>query len=129
MPVIGRIRGACERIVEEHLFNRVIQRHESKINVGCMESVAVVTVEQYKKVHMIWRECSNIIEAHAKPRSGPIRVPPPDVLKSGVNDLSECIEDVQTVRNSNAKAPVAPAQVIVSETAKGKDASTVPPKG
>jgi hypothetical protein len=127
MPVIGRIRGACERIVEEHLFNKVIQRHDSRINIGCMESVAVVTVEQYKTVHMIWRECSNIIEAHAKPRSSPVHVPPPDMLKSWVNDLSELIEAVQTVRNSIAKAPVASAQVIASATAKGKDASTIPP--
>lgn len=102
MPVVDRVRGACERIIEEHLLNNVVRRHDSKISVGHMESVAVVTVENYKSVHGIWRDTSNIIEAHAKPRSGPVSVPSPDDIKKWVSILEGVIEAVRTARKSAA---------------------------
>ncbi len=123
MPVIGRIRGACERIIEEHLLNNVIRRHDSKISVGYMELVAVVTIEQYKTVHATWRDCSNIIEAHAKPRSSPINIPTPDALKKWVDDLEALIEAVKAARKGLPAVPGTSAPAIAPAMVEGKDAS------
>lgn len=64
MPVVGRVRGACERIIEQHLLNGVIKRHDSRIDVKNTPSLAAVTVDQWKTVYAIWKECSNIIYEH-----------------------------------------------------------------
>src|SRR5207248_1226215 len=81
MPVIDRIRGACERIIEQHLLNGVIHRHDSRIDVRVTPTIAAVTTDHWKTVHAIWKACSRIIEAHATPLSGPVNVPAPDELK------------------------------------------------
>lgn len=100
IPVVSRVRGACERIIEEHLLNNVIRRHDSKISVGHMEAVSVVTLDQYKTVHRIWRDCSNIIDAHATSRSGPVNVPLPNDIKNWVSTLETVIEKVKTARKA-----------------------------
>jgi hypothetical protein len=112
MPVIGKLRGACERVIEETLLNGVVRRHDSRIKVGYLESVAIVTAEQFKAVYVIWRDCSNVIEAHAKPRSGPVNVPEPKVLDKWVGDLETLIEAVRIARKRVAvsPAPIVPAK-------------------
>jgi predicted methyltransferase len=115
MPVVSRIRGACERIIELHLLDGVIKRHDSRIDVRRSPSIAVVTVEQWKAVHSIWKDCSNIIEAHSKSLSGPVNIPTPDQLKRWIQDLEGTIEDVQRARADRGGAPLAePAQVSAS---------------
>lgn len=107
MPVIGRIRGACERIIEQKLLNRVIQRHDSRIDVKNTPSLAAVTTEQWKAVHAIWKECSNIIEAHAPPQSSPVNVPTPDRLKTWMQELQNTVDAVKQARDP-ASAPTVP---------------------
>jgi ABC-type transport system involved in cytochrome c biogenesis ATPase subunit len=113
LPVVDRFRGACERVIEECLLNNVVRRHESQIKVGNIEAIAVVSGEQYKVVRSIWRECSNIIEAHAKPRSGPTNVPLPADMKKWVQSLESVIEEVRVARNGGHGAGVAEATPAV----------------
>ncbi|MGA2441459.1 MAG: AAA family ATPase, partial [Tepidisphaeraceae bacterium] len=117
LPVVDRVRAACERIIEEHLLNNVIRRHDSKITVGHMEAVAVVTLENYKAVHAIWRDSSNIIEAHAKPRSKPVGVPPPDDIKKWISTLEAVIESVRTARKPVAAPFITTAKPDGARTA------------
>lgn len=100
MPVIGRFRGACERIIEQNLINKVVQRHDSKMNVGNAPSIANVTASQWNTVCNIWKTCSNIIEAHAAPLSGPRNMPTPDDMKKWLNELEEVVEAVEKSRKS-----------------------------
>ncbi len=65
MPVIGRIRGACERIIEQHLLNGVIHRHDSRIDVKKTPTVDAVTTDHWKAVHAIWTACSTISDTVA----------------------------------------------------------------
>lgn len=104
MPVVGRIRGACERIIEQHLLNGVIKRHDSRIDVRNTPSLAAVTADQWKAVHAIWKDCSNIIEAHATPLSGPVNVPIPDRLKEWMKVLESTVEAVQNARKAGSGA-------------------------
>lgn len=106
MPVVGRIRGACERIIEQHMLNGVIKRHDSRIDVKNAPSLAAVTADQWKTVHAIWKECSNIIEAHATPLSGPVNMPTPDQLKQWMKDLEKTVEDVKKARESGGAAAI-----------------------
>ncbi|KAA0217040.1 MAG: hypothetical protein DYG94_01940 [Leptolyngbya sp. PLA3] len=101
MPVVGRIRGACERIIEQHMLNGVIKRHDSRIDVKNTPSLAAVTVDQWKAVHAIWKECSNIIEGHATPLSGPVNVPTPEKLKGWIKVLEDTVEAVRTARSAS----------------------------
>lgn len=121
MPVVARVRGACERIIEEHLLNNVVRRHDSKISVGHIESVAIVTIEQYKLVHAIWRECSNIIEAHATPRSAPVNLPSPDAIKKWVEDLDGLIQAVKAARKGVVTQSGAPSTTPSSPMPEPKD--------
>lgn len=119
MPVIGRMRGACERIIEQYLLNKAIQRHDSKISVGYIPSIAVVTSAQWNVVHDVWKACSNIIEAHAKPLSGPVNIPAPDQLKTWMEDLAKTVEDVKKARKSGGGTAIAehtPAPASASRT-------------
>lgn len=106
MPVIGRIRGACERIIEQHLLNGSVKRHDSKISVGYTPSIAVVTAAQWNAVHAVWKGCSNIIESHATPLSGPVNVPTPDELKKWLKELEETVVAVRKAREPSGAASV-----------------------
>lgn len=108
MPVIGRIRGACERIIEQYLLNGVVKRHDSRIDVKSTPSIAAVTADQWKAVHTIWKECSNIIEAHSTPLSGPVNVPHPDQLKVWMEALKATVEAVDQTRRSGGAAANTP---------------------
>lgn len=102
MPVVSRVRGACERIIEQYLLNGVIKRHDSRIDVRNTPSLAAVTADQWKAVHAIWKDCSNIIEAHAPPQSGPRNIPDPIKLNLWVTDLANIVEEVKAARQPNA---------------------------
>lgn len=102
MPVVDRIRGACERIIEEKLVNGVLKRHDSRINVKNAPTIAVVTAEQWKAVHQVWKECSNITEAHAPPFSGPRNVPEPARLKEWIERLGNTVDEVGRARGGGA---------------------------
>lgn len=104
MPVVGRIRGACERLIEQHLLSGVIKRHDSRIDVKNSPSIAAVTGDQWKTVYAIWKKCSNIVEAHAKPSSGPVNIPTPSQLKSWMQDLDRTVEDVKRARETEGGA-------------------------
>lgn len=116
MPVVGRVRGACERIIEQHLLNGVIKRHDSRFDVKNTPSLAAVSADQWKAVHAIWKECSNIIEAHATPLSGPVNIPDPATLKKWMQDLESTVEAVKKARESGGGAAITepkPASVPV----------------
>jgi len=45
LQLCSMLRAAAERVVEEELFAIVVRRHESRIQVGRLESVAAVEPE------------------------------------------------------------------------------------
>jgi hypothetical protein len=117
MPIVGRLRGACERIIEQHMLHGVIKRHDSRIDVKNTPSLAAVTAEQWKAVHAIWKDCSNIIEAHATPLSGPANLPTPDELKRWMQGLENTVEAVKRTRAACGGALTTepkPAPAVVS---------------
>lgn len=99
MPVVERIRGACERIIEQHLLNGAVKRHDSKISVGYTPAIAAVTAAHWNAVHGVWKACSNLIEGHAAPLSGPRNIPTPDKLKEWMKELEDTVEAVKTARS------------------------------
>lgn len=101
MPVLGRIRGFCERIIELHFLNGALRRHDSKITVGKTPSIAAVTKDDWTTVYNIWKACSNLIEGHAAPLSGPRNMPTPDELKDWITTLENT---AKTVKDARAKS-------------------------
>ena len=118
MPVVGRVRGACERIIEQHMLNGVIKRHDSRIDVKNTPSLAAVTADQWKVVRAIWKDCSNIIEAHATPLSGPVNIPTPDHMKEWMKALEVTVEDVKKARESGGSASVSEPKPATSPVAR-----------
>jgi hypothetical protein len=99
MPVVGRLRGACERIVEEILMNGTVKRHDSQLHIKNSPQIAAVTAEQWRAVYAIHRECSNSDESHAKTVSGPVNVPTPEQFKTWMTQLEATVEDVKKTRD------------------------------
>ncbi|MCU0688965.1 MAG: AAA family ATPase, partial [Phycisphaerales bacterium] len=106
IPVVGRLRSACERVVEEVLLNETVKRHDSQLHIKQSPQIAAVTADQWKAVYAIHRECSNSDESHAKPVSGPVNVPTPDKLKEWMQVLEKTVEDVRKARESTRGTPI-----------------------
>jgi hypothetical protein len=100
-PVIERMRGACERIIEMHFLNGAVKRHDSKISVGYTVSISAVTREDWTSVHRIWKALSNLIEGHAAPLSAPRNIPEPDQLKAWLQELTGMVDEVSKRREAD----------------------------
>lgn len=119
MPVVERIRGACERIIEQHLLNGAVKRHDSKISVGYTPGIAAVTAAHWNAVHGVWKTCSNLIEGHAAPLSGPRNVPTPDKLKEWMEDLAKAVEEVKRTRESTGGSAIAETKPAPAHAPRG----------
>jgi energy-coupling factor transporter ATP-binding protein EcfA2 len=96
--VCDLIRTAAERIVEEELFNHVLRRHESRIQIGRLESVGAVEAEDYKAVHAVWKACSEVIPGHSSSRAKLPEVPDPTKIKEHVDGLERVVTAVKQRR-------------------------------
>ena len=105
LEVCTMIRAAAERAIEEELFNHVLRRHESRIQVGRLESVGAVEPGDYKAIHTVWKTCSEVIPAHSSSRAKPSNPPDPAALKELVDTLERVVEAVKK-RRTGAEAPV-----------------------
>lgn len=107
--MVGRIRGACERIIEEKLFNGVIKLHDSRIGVKEAPSLDAVQKSHWECVHAIWKACPGIIESQSNPSSGALRMPEPKTLKEWHSELEQVVDEVTSARNpAKAAAPTPP---------------------
>jgi energy-coupling factor transporter ATP-binding protein EcfA2 len=92
------VRAASERVVEEELFNHVLHRHESRVQVGRLESVGAVDGADYRAVHSVWKACSDVVPSHASSRAKPAEVPAPEKLKELVDTLEQVVLRVKARR-------------------------------
>jgi hypothetical protein len=103
--VCDQIRAAAERVVEEELFNHVLRRHESRIQVGRLESVGAVEPADYNAVHGVWKACSEVTPAHSSSRAKQSEVPDPAKLKEYVDVLEQVVGAVKQRRQGAGAAP------------------------
>jgi hypothetical protein len=99
--VCDLIRAATERVVEEELFNHVLRRHESRVQVGRLESVGAVEPADYKAIHAIWKACSEVIPSHSSSRAKPPEIPDPAKLKEYVDTLERVVKAVKLRRQGS----------------------------
>jgi hypothetical protein len=105
LEVCTMIRSAAERAIEEELFNHVLRRHESRIQVGRLESVGAVEPADYKAIQTVWKTCSDVIPAHSSSRARPSNPPDPAALQELVETLERVVEGVKK-RRQGGEAPI-----------------------
>jgi hypothetical protein len=103
------IRSAAERVIEEELFNHVLRRHESRIQVGKLESVSAVEPADYKAVFSVWKACSELTPSHSASRARQPAIPDPKALTEYVTTLEQTVLAVKGRRQAASKATSMPA--------------------
>ncbi len=114
--IIGRLRGACEALVEKPLLNDAVKRHDSQVLVSRTPGIAVVTKEHWEAIHVVWKACSNTTESHATPVSGPKNVPSPEEFNQFVSTIERVLDEVKSARElgkNPARVEAKPATIAV----------------
>jgi len=96
--IINRLRGACERLVEQTLLCGAVKRHDSQVFVSKTIGIAAVTKAHWSVVHEVWKACSNATDAHAAAFSGPKAVPTPEEFAKSLTAVEKVIEEVKKAR-------------------------------
>lgn len=112
--IINRLRGACERLIEQTLLRGAVKRHDSQIFVSRTPGIAAVTQAHWNVIHEVWKSCSNTTDSHAAAFSGPKRVPTPEEFAASVKAIEQVLDEVEKARTHATSPGVAELKTAVA---------------
>jgi len=107
------LRQCWERVVEEVLFNKVVERFDPEVNTKSLIEVSV-TDDDYVKIDHAISKCSNVVHDTAAAVNKPM--PPPKELRQDIESLDTFVREIRTrrkvIRSGREKQLNAPAPEI-----------------
>jgi len=104
----NRLRATIERVIEDVVFNRVVQRYRDWIRVNNLAGVVGFTEAEYEEIKRLYEKCHDVVNAHDP--SSVKNAPAPDANQLGqdIADLKAVVETIQARRKKvvNAGASV-----------------------
>lgn len=97
----GRMRATIERVVQDLIFNGVIQRYRDWVRVEKLRDVVGFEKSECDRITKLNNRCGGVIEGHdsASP------VPSAKELGEDINELKEIIAIIRDRRKRNQKTP------------------------
>lgn len=102
----GFFRATIERVIQDLVFNGVIQRYRDWIQVGNLEEVVGFESAEYKEIARLYKRCCDVVDAHDPASAKNAPVPSPQELDG---DLSALKVVIGLIRARRAKAKQVPA--------------------
>jgi energy-coupling factor transporter ATP-binding protein EcfA2 len=104
------LRATIERVIQDVVFNGVVQRYRDWIRVDRLADVAGVTGAEYKEISRLHKACSDVVDAHDPSSAKNASVPDAKQLGKDIEALKTVIEGIKARRKqgANTKAPAIP---------------------
>ena len=104
------LRATIERVIQDVVFNGVVQRYKGWIRVDRLADVAGFTGAEYKEISRLHKACSDVVDAHDPSSAKNASVPDAKQLGKDIEDLKTVIEGIKARRKqgANTKAPAIP---------------------
>jgi hypothetical protein len=104
----SRFRATLERVIQDVVFNGVIQRYRDWIRVDNLKGAVGFTELEFQEIDRLHKIACGVTEAHDRSSAKNSPVPGPDQLAKDIASLKTLIEDIKKRR----KTVVSQAQVV-----------------
>jgi len=92
------LRATIERVIQDVVFNGVVQRHRDWIKVNRLGEVVGFTEAEYKEILRLHETCCDIVDSHDPSSAKNSPVPSAKELGQDIADLKAFIEGVRSRR-------------------------------
>jgi len=101
------LRATIERVIQDVVFNGVVQRYRDWIRVDRLNDVAGVTEAEYKEIARLHKACCDVADAHDPSSAKNASIPSAKNLGKDIEDLKKIIEVIKERRKqeTNSKVP------------------------
>ena len=92
----SKLRATIERVIQDVVFNGVIQRYRDWIKVPKLEGVVGFTVDEFKEINRLYKACCDVVDSHdsASAKNAPV----PSANQYG-QDIVALKKIAETIRN------------------------------
>jgi recombinational DNA repair ATPase RecF len=97
------LRATIERVIQDVVFNGVVQRYRDWIKVPRLKDVVGFTEAEYKKVARLNKACCDVIDAHDPSSAKDTSVPSAKQLGRDIAALKAVVETIKIRRKSQNK--------------------------
>jgi hypothetical protein len=97
-----RLRATIERVVQDVVFNGVVQRYRDWIRLDKLDEVVGVTQVECSEMRRLHHSCDSIVDAHDPSSAKDAPVPTPAQLNKDITDLKTVIASILARRKTTA---------------------------
>ncbi|MFH1743063.1 MAG: hypothetical protein ABIH23_28995, partial [bacterium] len=94
----NRLRATIERVIQDVVFNGVVERYRDWIKVGKLDDVAGLTKNECSEIARLHKACCDVIDAHDPSSAKNAPVPNAAQLGEHIKSLKAVIEAIKARR-------------------------------
>lgn len=95
------LRATIERVIQDVVFNGVVQRYRDWIKVGQLSGVVGFSINEFKEIDRLHNACCGIVSAHDRPAAKDDSMPNPVQLGKDIADLKTVIDMIKARRRES----------------------------
>lgn len=96
------LRATIERIIQDVVFNGVVQRHRDWIRIDRLDDVVGFTEAEYKEIARLYKACCEVVISHDPSSAKNAPVPNANQLGKDIEDLKAVVEVIRARRKKRA---------------------------
>lgn len=105
----NHLRATIERVIQDVVFNGVIQRYQDWIKVSNLDDVAGLTTNECREIARLHKACCDVVDAHDPSSAKNAPVPDAQQLGKDIADLKVIVEGIR-IRRKQAASVNTPAK-------------------
>ena len=98
------LRATIERVIQDVVFNRVVQRYRDYICVRDLDGVVGLDKVEVAEIARLYDHCNDVVSAHDPSSARNVSVPDPDELAKDIQSLKTVIETIKARRQAASKS-------------------------
>ena len=96
------LRATIERIIQDVVFNRVVQRHRDWIRIDRLDDVVGFAEGECKEIARLHKACCEVVASHDHPSAKNASVPDANQLGTDIEDLKAVVVAIKARRKKGA---------------------------
>lgn len=96
------LRSTIERVIQDLVFNGVVQRYRDWIRVDKLDGVVGVTGAEYKTIAKLHKACCDVVDSHDPASAKNSPVPNAKQLGQDIADLKTVVDGIKSRRKDGA---------------------------
>lgn len=94
------LRATIERVIQDILFNGVIERYRDWIKVGRLSGVIGFNYDEFEAIEKLYKKCCSVTSSHDPSSAKDAPTPTPIDLKRDISELTEIVSMIQNRKKS-----------------------------